>query len=139
MKLYKRIVLFVISLYCSILIFYRVSKFEYSPSFIGLYCKAVIISFLTPSSTVSLISKESESMYPAIKNVDICVIINYPFDKLQIGDVVSVKYEDCKVLHRLVKKDLTGWVTKGDNNTQEDDVILTESNYLGKMVVNLKS
>lgn len=78
-------------------------------------------------------------MYPAIKNVDICVIINYPFDKLQIGDVVSVKYEDCKVLHRLVKKDLTGWVTKGDNNTQEDDVILTESNYLGKMVVNLKS
>lgn len=139
MKLYKRIVLFVISLYCSILIFYRVSKFEYSPRFIGLYCKAVIISFLTPSSTVSLISKESESMYPAIKNVDICVIINYPFDKLQIGDVVSVKYEDCKVLHRLVKKDLTGWVTKGDNNTQEDDVILTESNYLGKMVVNLKS
>lgn len=139
MKLYKRIMLFIISLHCSILIFYRVSKFEYSPSFIGLYCKAIIVSFLTPSSYVSLISQESNSMYPAVKNIDICVIIQYPFNKLQIGDVVSIKYEGGDVLHRLVKKDLTGWVTKGDNNLYEDDVILNESNYSGKMLVNLKS
>jgi signal peptidase I len=118
---------------------YKESGLEYNPTQSKTYLKAYFLNFFIPSGRIALINKESDSMYPAVKNTDICIIVvNYPFDKLEAGDVVSIKYPDCKVLHRLIRKEKTGWITKGDNNDVEDDIILHRYNYLGKLFVDFK-
>ena len=133
-----RFLFFILIGWISVLLFYREADLEYTPTQSQTYLKTYLFTFLIPSSQVAIISQESNSMYPAVKNKDICIMINYPFDKLEVGDVVSIQYPDCQVLHRLIRKTNLGWVTKGDNNHYEDDVILYRYNYRGKMFVNLK-
>jgi len=75
------------------------------------------------------------SMLPEISNGDMVHIdFNYPFEKLKVGDIIDFRAGDRYILHRIIRKNNKGWVTKGDNNRFEDGVVTNEDNFRGKMV-----
>lgn len=57
---------------------------------------------------------------------------------LQIGDVISYRYKDDIIIHRIIEigSDENGWyaVTKGDNNAAEDPVRVRFSDITGVLV-----
>lgn len=73
----------------------------------------------------------SGSMEPAISVNDMIMI--HEEDQYEIGDIVSYKYGDMLVTHRIVDKTETGYVTQGDANNARDDEISKEM-IVGKIV-----
>lgn len=75
------------------------------------------------------------SMEPTIQNGDLVhVDKNFPFEDLEIGDVIEFQTYQKKLLHRIIGSDEGGWVMKGDAHRNRDITRVTKDNYLGKMV-----
>jgi signal peptidase I len=75
-------------------------------------------------------------MVPVIMPGAFVVASPYPYEQLIEGDIVvfEVKHFGL-VIHRLHKKVVGGWTTKGDNNNIVDYDAMTEWNYKGKVTI----
>jgi hypothetical protein len=93
---------------------------------------------------------DGDSMAPIYPNGVVLdkICIDYPFEKLQVGDIVVFRSngfiaEDnwykgdarLNTIHQIVRRDLWGhWKTKGINNDSEDIGCLTRDNFVGKLL-----
>ena len=76
-------------------------------------------------------------MLPTIRGGDIVhVDENFNFENLKIGDIVIFypEGEDFAPVHRIVQETEGGWITRGDNNKENDPWVLTKENFRGKIV-----
>ena len=75
-------------------------------------------------------------MEPTIKTGSLCFINkNVSYDSIKEKDIIAFKLKnDVLVTHRVVNKTKNGIETKGDNNKDLDNVIITKDNYFGKNV-----
>lgn len=82
---------------------------------------------------INLYIVRSGSMEPEILTGSLCMIdMNYPYEKIQCGDVIAFESGNTLVLHRVIQATDEGIVTKGDNNQVDDGITTTEKNYVGK-------
>jgi len=81
-----------------------------------------------------------ESMLPFITpNSFEIVDKKFPYENLQIGDVVVFKYIGLNVNHILIRKTAKGWETWGINNAIKDDNVMNKSSYEGKVIILFKN
>lgn len=65
---------------------------------------------------------------------DLLEVIPQPVSQITPGDViVYVSDGGIEVAHRVVRKNETGWITRGDNNLQADPVPVTAAMLVGKV------
>lgn len=71
---------------------------------------------------------------------DIIIITNYDYNKLIIGDIIVFKDNQNKklIIHRIIDKNDLGFITQGDNNTQNDLGYVNYENYQGKYLTHYK-
>jgi signal peptidase I len=72
------------------------------------------------------------SMLPSIWPGDVLNIENKPGEDMVPGDIVLVARENRFVVHRLVEKHHTHWITRGDSLPQNDAAV-AEVQVLGKV------
>jgi signal peptidase I len=69
----------------------------------------------------------TNSMLPTIKEGDWICFVDYnkykEKNKLKIGDIITFKYKDERITHRIIKINDKWIITKGDNNKMEDEPI----------------
>ena len=70
-------------------------------------------------------------------NVNDLVIVKV-CDDYDINDIITYLDDDLYVTHRIIKKEKNGFITKGDFNNAEDDLIISKQNIVGKVVFRLK-
>lgn len=59
----------------------------------------------------------------------------YDYDAVQVGDICAYTWAGKTIIHRVRGKLRGGmWIMKGDLNTDWDEGVMTEGNYLGTMV-----
>lgn len=75
------------------------------------------------------------SMEPNIKVGETILIKNE--NKYKKGDIITYKYKNTYVTHRVVKIDKDSIITKGDANNTVDEAI-KKSDVIGKMVTKLR-
>lgn len=88
-------------------------------------------------STVSF----TGSMQPMYKGGETILIMQKNFDKLEVGMVVVVWWEarELNVIHQIISKGRAAngelyYVTKGINNLQRDNHVLTADNFVGYVI-----
>ncbi len=82
---------------------------------------------------INLYIVRSGSMEPEISTGSLCMInMNYPYEKIQCGDIIAFESGNMLVLHRVIQVTDEGLITKGDNNQVDDGMTTTEVNYVGK-------
>ena len=98
-------------------------------------------SYELPSSlNMNVYIVTSQSMYPKLNEGDIVVVKKgYNNASYKVGNIITfVRYDGEIITHRIeriIKSDLgNSYVTKGDNNEQEDDEIVTYDMIIGKVV-----
>lgn len=74
------------------------------------------------------------SMEPLIHGGDYLVIAYTPFAELQVGQVVVLKYNEARVVHRIEAQIGDGWITSGDSNPRIDREVMTRDHYIGTVV-----
>ena len=76
------------------------------------------------------------SMNPTLSGPEIMEIMPYNGRSLQVGDVVFFlsPESDQSVVHRIIRMTRTGISTFGDNNTQEDTILLQPRSIKGQVV-----
>mgnify|MGYP002855137815 CR=1 FL=1 len=81
----------------------------------------------------------SGSMEPDIKTGSLSFInVNAKYKTVKVNDVIAFKITDgTLVTHRVVSKTSEGLVTKGDANSENDGIITTGANYVGKNVLSI--
>lgn len=72
------------------------------------------------------------SMEPNI-NVNDLVIVKLNTDDYEVGDVITYRLEDAFVTHRVIEKNDSSVVCKGDNNNTNDKAI-NKDQVLGKVI-----
>lgn len=98
----------------------------------------VLIFFLgvTPIYPINIISN---SMYPAIHIGDVVIVNKITIDKIKEGDIIQFSREKHSIVHRVVEiSQENGKIkirTKGDNNYKKDSTIITEKNFMGKIIM----
>ncbi len=79
----------------------------------------------------------SGSMSPELHIGDIIIIKKC--NDYNINDIITYSVgDDYLVTHRIIEKDGTTFVTKGDNNNVEDKEKVSIENVKGKMIINSK-
>lgn len=76
----------------------------------------------------------SDSMENTIKTNDF--IVYKKTDEYKIGDIIVFSYNNKLIVHRIINKNENGYITKGDNNTDDDfDTFgyIKESQVMGKV------
>lgn len=92
--------------------------------FIGLY-----IFGITPYVVLS------GSMEPTIKTGSLCFINKHvKYEKIKEKDIIGFKSDNVLVTHRVDSITDEGFITKGDNNDNQDGGVVTKSNYVGKNI-----
>ncbi len=78
----------------------------------------------------------SGSMEPKIHTGSLCFINEHvKYESIKTGDVIAFKMADgTLVTHRAVEITDEGIITKGDANNDNDAVVTTASNYVGKNI-----
>ena len=78
------------------------------------------------------IKVQGQSMYPYLKPFDEVGLIKVPRDKVRIGDVVVYFDSMSKIMtiHRVVGKNKTYLIVKGDNNWKIDNEQIKSNNVL---------
>lgn len=89
---------------------------------------------------------EGSSMVPNINSGDIVLLHRQDFSELKLGDIIAFNKKRLDesettnpvVVHRIVEKRITAaghvsLVTRGDFNLDNDDEMVSESNYEGKV------
>ena len=76
----------------------------------------------------------SGSMEPSIETGSVCFINKHAkFEDIKEKDVIAFKMKDgTLVTHRAIEINDSGIVTKGDNNKDVDNNIVTKGNFVGK-------
>lgn len=77
------------------------------------------------------------SMEPEIKPGDLAIVKAIDVDSLDINDVITFRYGEYVVTHRIVDKEEGGFITKGDNNNVEDKEIIYENDVIGKVITTI--
>lgn len=79
----------------------------------------------------------SGSMSPELLIGDIIIIKEC--DNYNVGDIVTYCVEDrFLITHRIISKEGTNFVTKGDNNNTSDTEVVKLDNIKGKVIYNSK-
>ncbi|MGL5243982.1 MAG: signal peptidase I [Sarcina sp.] len=74
------------------------------------------------------------SMSPKIEPGDLVVVKHENAQNLEIGDIITFKYDNKVVTHRITEKKDSGFITKGDNNNVEDSEVIKSNHVIGKVV-----
>ena len=100
---------------------------------IGLIC--IILYFLGIVPFVV----ESGSMEPTIQTGSISFINQKTkYEDIKENDIIAFKLPvGTRVTHRVIKISDEGFVTKGDNNDVQDELITTQSNFIGKNIFSI--
>lgn len=102
----------------------------------------LVILAAVPVSTLfgyRLYTVESGSMVPALHVNDVAVVdIDYPFDSVEVGDIIVFNRGDVRVIHRVYERTPVSIITWGDANDGPDARVTMESNYVGKMAFVLR-
>ncbi len=78
-----------------------------------------------------------ESMIPTFRSGDLLIIKDVDPAEIEVGDIITVRYDDSSITHRLVEKiegDPTYYRLKGDGNEEPDPGVFEESRIIGKVV-----
>ncbi|MGG5462976.1 signal peptidase I [Clostridium sp. B9] len=76
----------------------------------------------------------SGSMEPTINTGDLAVVRSAEVNEVEVGDIITFKYDGNVVTHRIIEKNEEGFITKGDNNNAEDTEVVTASDLIGKVL-----
>lgn len=80
----------------------------------------------------------TDSMEPEIMVGDSVIAKKVDFEELEIGNDIIYHYVtdkiDIFIVHRIIREEDGGFITQGINNNSEDDVLVTEDNYVAKVV-----
>lgn len=119
-KIIKILFSIVLSVILSLALYFAITNKEPNINFLGM--RALIIS--------------SGSMEPELMIGD--VIIIKQDDDYNVGDIITFNDNNSLVTHRIVKKDGSQFVTKGDNNNTQDREIVNYTDIQGKVILNSK-
>ena len=89
-----------------------------------------------PTGTMFFASYVGPSMNPTLREPEIMEIMPYDSMPLRVGDVVFFlpPETDHMVVHRIIRVTPAGISTLGDNNTQEDTLLLQPKSIKGQVV-----
>lgn len=73
-----------------------------------------IISIWQEKEKTKYIPAEGISMYPLIKDGDSIPVNFIKADKVKVGDIVAFRRGNTTIVHRLIKRDGTEFIEKGD-------------------------
>ena len=77
------------------------------------------------------------SMYPTLKSGDGLVLYTYTsFDEVKIGDIIIYPHTEkpFDVVHRIIKIEPDGVITRGDNNNKIDPYLVKYEDIIGKVL-----
>lgn len=121
----KKIIKIIISLLLSIVLSLAI--------YYGITNKKVMINI----GGFSTLIVSSGSMNPELQIGDIIIIKKC--NDYNVNDIVTYSVnDDYLVTHRIIEKDGTTFVTKGDSNNVEDNENVSIENIKGKMIINSK-
>ncbi len=78
-----------------------------------------------------------ESMIPTFRSGDLLIIKDVEPAEIDVGNIITVRYDDSSITHRLVEKiegDPNYYRLKGDGNEEPDPGVFEESRIIGKVV-----
>ena len=82
---------------------------------------------------IFLFQIQSGSMMPEIKTGEIVVLLNS--NNYKENDIITYQVNNSYfVTHRIVRITQEGYITKGDFNNTEDEIIVKEENIQGKVI-----
>ncbi|MGL6106244.1 signal peptidase I [Romboutsia sp.] len=111
-----------------------------------LVCVLLILNFISSKSNTAFnimgfrtYTVLSGSMEPKFDPGDVIIILNKNRTNIDKGDIVTFynTVENQIITHRIVEKNSTGYLTKGDNNDVIDDNVLKEENIIGKVLFHI--
>lgn len=131
MKLVKKIYQWIIT--GLIILFFSLTIYVLIAGTIALKNKEMISLFGYTYSVVP-----TDSMEPEIMVGDSVIAKKVDFEDLEIGNDIIYHYVteklDIFIVHRIIREENGGFITQGINNNSEDDVLVTEDNYVAKVV-----
>ena len=80
------------------------------------------------------LSYRGESMWGTFQPGDILWISRFPYESLQVGDVVAFGARGKSIAHRIVGREGVGFRTQGDGNRSRDALELMPADLIGKVV-----
>ena len=121
----------------------KVNRFNFSVFNIPILIVLILlIVFVSGIFRHQLIAIASNSMNPVFYRGDALMIDKCDIKDIKVGDILIFKKDKRIVSHRVIKKfkvnDEIKFLTKGDNNKQKDDIIVDNSNYIGKGIFIVK-
>ncbi len=78
-----------------------------------------------------------ESMLPTLRSGDLLIIKDVNPAEIEVGDIITVRYDDSSITHRLIEKikgDPNYYRLKGDGNEEPDSGRFEESRIMGKVI-----
>ena len=131
MKLIKKIYQWIVS--GLIVLFFSLTIYVLVAGTIAMKNKEMISLFGYTYSVVP-----TDSMEPEIMVGDSVIAKKVDFEELEIGNDIIYHYVtdklDIFIVHRIIREEDGGFITQGINNNSEDDVLVTEDNYVAKVV-----
>lgn len=131
MKLIKKIYQWIVS--GLIVLFFSLTVYVLVAGTIAMKNKEMISLFGYTYSVVP-----TDSMEPEIMVGDSVIAKKVDFEELEIGNDIIYHYVtdkiDIFIVHRIIREEDGGFITQGINNNSEDDVLVTEDNYVAKVV-----
>ena len=131
MKLIKKIYQWIVS--GLIVLFFSLTIYVLVAGTIAMKNKEMISLFGYTYSVVP-----TDSMEPDIMVGDSVIAKKVDFEDLEIGNDIIYHYVtdklDIFIVHRIIREEDGGFITQGINNNSEDDVLVTEDNYVAKVV-----
>ena len=106
----------------------------------------IIESYINPNELPSFLGIKSfvivsESMEPTIMTNDVIFIVNTSKENLEVGDIISFRTGDYINTHRIIRiEEQNGeevYITKGDNNSNEDRTPVMFQDIEGKYLFRL--
>lgn len=80
----------------------------------------------------------SGSMEPTLKTNGVAIAKKVPSNEVKQNDIIMFKKDNLIISHRVIKINNDGsFVTKGDNNSTEDNFVVTKGEVKGKIVLTL--
>lgn len=94
------------------------------------------VKFFIEDAFVILKGSDTGSMRPCFRDNSYYIkITDLEPDDIHVGDIISISRQGNKnLLHRVVRIENGGYITKGDNNNIEDEQIWTFDQINGKVV-----
>ena len=77
-------------------------------------------------------------MLPTLRSGDLLIIKDVDPAELEVGDIITVRYDDSSITHRLIEKiegDPNYYRLKGDGNEEPDSGRFEESRIIGKVIL----